>query len=421
MEPFSFVHASDLHIDSPFRGVTAQSPHIAAQLQEATARSYQNIIDLCISRKVDFLVIAGDIYDSADRQIQSQLTFLDGLKRLAEHNIQSFIVHGNHDPLRGWCASLNFEAARAHIFPVRPEAFLAERNGIPLANVVGMSYAEAREERNVVGDYKRISQNLDLNLFKIGILHSNVGNIAGHLNYAPCSVDDLKNAGFDYWALGHVHERNQLCDNPRIAYPGNSQGRHIREKGPRGALVVSVDRNKNSTSEFVATDCVRWEAVAIDIAGHQTIDTLDNTLEKALNKLLAQSDGRAVVCRVELTGRGVLYEKLKAENARDDLLARCRGKFSRRTPFLWLEQLDFKCSPQINFDEAIDREDLLAFVLRESAQIRDQNLQSEFADDLKSLLEHKLIGNDIFQLETDELEACLLAAETICVDLLESN
>lgn len=231
MESFSFVHAADLHIDSPFKGVTAHSPHIAAQLQEATARAFQNIVDLCIDNRVDFLVVAGDIYDSSDRQIQSQLAFLDGIKRLAQHNIQSFIVHGNHDPLKGWAKSLDFEAAQATVFPVRPTAAIATKDGRAIASLVGMSYAEAKEDRNVVGEYKRLVQDLHPDLFKIGVLHSNVGNIAGHANYAPCSLDDLKSAGYDYWALGHVHERKQLWPSPIIAYPGNSQGRHIRERG----------------------------------------------------------------------------------------------------------------------------------------------------------------------------------------------
>ncbi len=420
MNPFSFVHCSDLHIDSPFKGVTAQSARIALQLQAATMQSYQNIIDLCIERKVDFLVIAGDVYDSANRQIQAQLGFFDGLKRLADHDIRCYIAHGNHDPQTGWCKSLRFEDVKSTVFPVRATDFVIERRGIKLANIVGISYKEAKEERNLVGDFNRRLPELEPGLFNIAVLHCNVGNSAAHANYAPCSLQDLLSSKYDYWALGHVHERKTLSDRPAVVYPGNSQGRNIRERGPKGAVVVTVDAEARVTTEFVATDTVRWELGTIAIDEISTIDKLDERLMNALDRMKANADGRSLICRIELTGRGELYDKLKDDATRRQLISRCRAAFEREKQFCWLEQLDFRCAPCIDIEEAMRREDLLAFVLREAALARQSDIEKQFESELKPLV-NRLSGGSVPLLSSEDLQHCLREAELLCVDLLESS
>ena len=139
MTPFTFVHAADLHIGSPFKGVTAQSPAIAQALRDATVRSFQNIIDVCIESRAAFLVLAGDIYDGADRSIQSQLAFLEGLNKLSEHGISAYIAHGNHDPLDGWCSAIQLPP-HAHVFSDKLETrTVTDAKGHPLAFIAGIS------------------------------------------------------------------------------------------------------------------------------------------------------------------------------------------------------------------------------------------------------------------------------------------
>ena len=139
MDSFRFVHAADLHIDSPFAGVGDADNRVATRLREATYEAFQNLVDLCINQNADFLVIAGDVYDGADRSVRAQLRFRNGLEKLAQAGIQSFVVHGNHDPLDGWQSSISWPEG-VHIFGATPEWKNFEKNGEVVAAVQGMSY-----------------------------------------------------------------------------------------------------------------------------------------------------------------------------------------------------------------------------------------------------------------------------------------
>lgn len=215
---FSFIHAADLHLDSPFRGITAESPAIAELLQSATFDVYNSLIDLCIEKQVQFLLISGDIYDGADRSLRAQLRFRDGLKRLADNNIQAFIVHGNHDPYKGHSKSIDWPPG-VHVFNYRTaESIPVKIDDTTIAIVSGLSH----ENRNVKTNLAKKIKGDNSDLFQIGLLHCNVGRNTGHEDYAPCELEDLLNIGMDYWALGHVHERKVLHADPYVVYPGNT-------------------------------------------------------------------------------------------------------------------------------------------------------------------------------------------------------
>ena len=242
-----FVHAADLHLDSPFTGIRATAPENVAQaLYSATFDSYKNIVDLCISERADALLVAGDIYDGADRSLRAQRAFIDGLRSLDSAGIRSFVCHGNHDPLDGWEARLDY--------PTGCHRFSADFQAIPVftdepgrALVYGISYPTRDVYENLVSRLGRV----DERAFTIGLLHANVGGNADHALYAPCSLDDLARSGIDYWALGHVHTRQILRDRaPTVVYPGNSQGRHPNEAGARGVYLVEVDADGNISLDF---------------------------------------------------------------------------------------------------------------------------------------------------------------------------
>ena len=237
MESFRFVHAADLHIDSPFKGLMKLDSEIGRQLREATHAAFLNLIRLCIEEKVDFLVVAGDVYDGSDRSPQAQLRFRNGLAELAEHGIESFVVHGNHDPLDGRYSSIDWPEG-VHVYGATPSWITATRRGEPLADIQGVSYPTQVVTDNLALNF---SSPRNKNIFNIGMLHCNVGGMEGHDNYAPCSVDDLVGIGLDYWALGHIHMRQTLLEkSPAIIYPGNIQGRDPGETGARGCLIVDV-------------------------------------------------------------------------------------------------------------------------------------------------------------------------------------
>ncbi len=379
MESFRFVHAADLHIDSPFAGIGDADNRVATRLREATYEAFQNLVNLCINQKADFLVIAGDVYDGADRSVRAQLRFRDGISRLAAAGIQSFVVHGNHDPLDGWQSSISWPEG-VHIFGVTPEWKNFEKNGEVVAAVQGMSYPTREVTDNLA---IRFSPPESSNIFAIGLLHANVGANSAHPNYAPCTVEDLSESGIDYWALGHVHTRQTLKRAaPVIAYPGNIQGRHPNEVGARGALVVDVDPSGASRSEFVALDVVRWERSEVDISNIETIDSLDSAIRQATDNLSAQAEDRDVVCRLNLVGRGSLHEQLAAGGAVEDLLDAVRGTWSGGgSPWVWVERIVDSTRPAIDIESRAKQDDFLGATLKRAL------LSSIEADEINRLTE----------------------------------
>ncbi|MDA1279960.1 MAG: DNA repair exonuclease [Chloroflexi bacterium] len=361
MDSFRFVHAADLHIDSPFAGIGDADNRVANRLREATYEAFQNLVDLCVNSEADFLVIAGDVYDGADRSVRAQLRFRDGLSRLADAGIQTFVVHGNHDPLDGWQSSISWPQG-VHIFGATPEWVDVDKNGKTIAAVQGISYPTREVTDNLA---TRFSPPQSGDVFSIGLLHANVGAIKAHENYAPCTVEDLSSSGIDYWALGHVHTRQTLKRSaPVIAYPGNTQGRHPNETGARGALIVDVDSNGESKSEFVALDVVRWERDEVDISGIDTIDQLDSMIRQHTDNLSAQAEGRDVVLRLTLAGRGPMHEQLAAKSAVQDLLEAARDSWSGSTPWVWVEMIVDSTRPEIDMEARSKQDDFLGATLK---------------------------------------------------------
>ncbi|MCL6634993.1 MAG: DNA repair exonuclease [Peptococcaceae bacterium] len=262
---FCFVHAADLHLDSQFkgfgeviRGVGRIPEGVLRRLRNSTFEAFERILDLCIERKADFLLLAGDVYDAADRSLRAQIRFRDGLARLADAGIPAFVVHGNHDHCSGWRAGLEYPET-VHVFSHREvEARPLIRKGREIARIYGISYPGPV----VLEDYASRFVRDGGAPFAIALLHCNVGGMPGHENYAPCQLNTLFNRGFDYWALGHVHNRTVLNPAaPCVAYPGCPQGRHPREGGERGCFIVNVSGNGELSLEFVPVGTVRWEAV----------------------------------------------------------------------------------------------------------------------------------------------------------------
>jgi DNA repair protein SbcD/Mre11 len=421
MTPFTFVHAADLHIGSPFKGVTAQSPAIAQELRDATLKAFENIINLCIESQASFLVLAGDVYDGADRSIQAQLAFLEGLNKLSEAGISTYIAHGNHDPLDGWCSAIELPA-RAHVFSDKVETLtVTNSKGQPLAFIAGISYRSSKEERNLAKLFGKLDKAPAPDLFRIGVLHCNVGHDAAHANYAPCTAADLIGTRMNYWALGHVHERKIINENPWIAYPGNSQGRHVREPGARGCYVVKVLGPADVQIEFQATDAVRWLTTAVSIQGLQTINELEKTITIALDRLSQDAQGRPFVCRLSLQGRGALYHQLQQSNRLQEFLTHLRTKLKHITPFRWLEQLDFDCAPEIDVGEVRRRNDVTGFVLREAEELAAGDLKQTLLPVLAPLFTQSPAAKYLGELPEEQLRKLLEEASMLCFDKLENS
>jgi exonuclease SbcD len=347
IEPFRFLHTGDLHLDSPFRGVTAAAPPaVAAVLRESSTTAWRRVVGTAIEERVDFVVVAGDVFEHANRTLLGQTRFRDGLAELAAAGITSFVVHGNHDPLdgRSWAPSLEFPD-EAHRFGTRPGSAPVFRDGREIARVYGVSYDRAAVTRNLARELRR-EPGVP---YAVGLLHTNVGDRPGHANYAPCSLDDLRAAGMDYWALGHIHRPGIVSERDPVAvYCGIPQGRDPGELEARGAWLVEVDAAGRTTPSFVACDVVRWEPVEVGIERITDDEEMRRAILARLGDASDAAGGRSLVIRLRLTGRGPMHASLVRPGYAADLRTILNEQLPIEPPFGWVESIRDETRPEVD-------------------------------------------------------------------------
>lgn len=288
MPSFTFLHAADLHLDSPLRGLDADAP--TERIRGATREALDNLVTLAIERRVAFVLLAGDLYDGDQKDWRAGQFLVQQLGRLTREKIEVVAISGNHDADQVLTKKLNFPGMmRAS----KPET--RRLNGAPVA-VHGQSFAtQAVTENLALGYPERVD-----GLFNVGLLHTACGS-GDHVNYAPCSVADLARHGYDYWALGHVHTRSVVCRDPWVVFPGNIQGRHIKEEGSRGATLVTVDGGRVAV-EHQALDVLRWLRLDVDVTGAAGQEAVLNRVRFALDRAVLEAEARMLAVRVTLVG-----------------------------------------------------------------------------------------------------------------------
>lgn len=311
-----FVHAADLHLDSPFREVGRIREGLDEVLRDASLEAFDALIELCLAEQAEFLLIAGDVYDGGRRGVRSGSHLRRGLERLAAAGIPTLIVLGNHDPLDDGLGVESIEGVTVFRSGQPQTTTLSSESGTPVM-VHGVSFRTRSEEANLA---KRFARAEEPGL-QIGLLHCMVGSGDDHRPYAPCSVQDLLDAGFDYWALGHIHRSQTLNADPPIVYAGALQGRSPRpgERGAHGAMVVTFDDDGVVEVEHRALDRVRFAEIEVPIDGHEELDALERALEDAAAGVAEDADGRLILVRASLSGSGPLYSTLAADHALEDL------------------------------------------------------------------------------------------------------
>jgi len=388
MARLRFVHAADLHLDSPFRGIRSEAPeYVADSLRRATFDAYENIIALCLRESVDALLVAGDVYDGADRSLRAQLKFVDGLNHLDAAGIRSFICHGNHDPLDGWEARLSLPPGCVRFGPeVTGEPVFAD--ALERATVYGVSYPTREVRENLTPLFAQASLGGG---FGIGLLHANVGGNPNHDSYAPCSVTDLAETGLDYWALGHVHTRQVLRqERPTVVYPGNPQGRHPLETGERGVYLAEVDDYGAVSLDFRPVDVVRWETLEVGIAALEAEQELIDAIDSAAASCAEYAGGRSVVFRLTLSGRGPLHRWLRSAGTVEELRERVNERYAPSTSsgqaWLWCERIQADTASPVDREQVAQREDFAGDLARLGGELRaDPAALGELRDALRVL------------------------------------
>lgn len=418
MVPLKFIHAADLHLDSPFSGLSSLKPELATVFQEATFEAYDSLIELALRERADFLLVAGDIYDGADRSLRAQLRFRKGLERLAAANIPAYVVHGNHDPLDGWSSRLGWPEA-VTVFPgdgVRKAVY--RKDGREAAVIQGVSYPTREIKENLALQFSR----KDSDIFYIGLLHCNLGANTGHAPYAPCTVKDLEKAGLDYWALGHVHTRavHPLGDKALAVYPGNTQGRHPGESGERGAMLVTVDSGGGTEARFIATDRMRWESAALDLAGLSAVDDLLCALESLISGLVDKTGGCRLVLRISLEGRSALHSALNRSGELEGILSELRERQGSGMPQVWIDRLEDRTRPLIDLEKRRRSDPFLVGLLDEFETLLTglSSSREEILSGLGELYGNPRVRKNLSEPDESRLRELIERARTICVDRL---
>jgi len=298
-----FVHAADLHLDSPLRGLARYEGAPLQAIRGATRRAFENLIDLCLEEGAAFLLLAGDIFDGNWKDYSTGLFFAAQLARLRMADIAVVLIRGNHDAASQITRHLRLPE-NVHELSVRaPESFEIAPLGVL---VHGQGFATKAVTEDLASGYPAASRGA----FNIGLLHTSAGGREGHENYAPCRLETLVDRGYDYWALGHVHQREILARDPYIVFPGNLQGRHVRETGPKGASLVTVEDGRVTHVEHRPLDVIRWDRLEIDVSGSASGYEVVGLARDAIERSLARADGRPLAARVALFGETAAHSLL---------------------------------------------------------------------------------------------------------------
>jgi DNA repair protein SbcD/Mre11 len=390
---FRFVHTADIHLDSPLATLALRDSDLAELIGGATRKAFVSVVDLCLSEQVDALLIAGDLYDGEQTSMKTARFLADQLRRLDEAGIKTFIIRGNHDAESRITKELTLPDS-VKVFAGRTEAVSLGRGGLEVA-VHGVSFAHKHAPENLLPKFRSpVSGSVN-----IGMLHTSLDGSAAHSLYAPCRLVDLHDAGFDYWALGHIHQRFAEQGRAAIVMPGNPQGRDINEAGPKSATLVTIGDDRGMKLEERPTSVAQFERLRIDLAGADDWRDVLARIEKGLLAARAAAASEHLVARLKLTGPTPLAWRLRSDA---DLLAeesRMAGAAIGKT---WIDKVEFDCvAPRAN--ESAPQSDpvaeLHALMETEVAQSKAfQDALSEIAEELSRNLPHGsrdgLLGRD---------------------------
>lgn len=379
--PFRFIHAADIHLDSPLAGLSAYADAPADALRTATRDAFAGLVDLAVAEAVDFMVLAGDLYDGSWKDFSTGIFFAEMMGRLHRAGIACYLLLGNHDAESEMTRQLQLPPNVRRFRADRAETFEIEALQVALH---GRSFKHAATTDNLAAGYPAPRPGW----FNIGVLHTALQGHADHARYAPCTPQELAALGYQYFALGHVHEHAvTTVGGTTLAFPGNLQGRHAREPGPRGALLVSADGGQLTNVQRVHTDVLRWWVLDVDVSTARTLDDAVQAAGQRLRALPAELGwGLPLAVRVRLTGRSAAHGALftAATQLRAELLA--QAAMAAGSDALWIEKVQLHTEPALDADTLRARGDAVAQLQQALDQAcADPDLLAAIADELQAL------------------------------------
>lgn len=301
-ERISFIHAADLHLDSPFLGLANSPEKVYRAAQESTFKALKRLVEVAVEKDVDFILLVGDIFDEAIQSLKAHVKLRQAFEVLNKHHINVYMSFGNHDPIK---SQKHYEAYPDNVFIFPKEQVTTFNFPIdldPIVSIYGFSYEQRHIKRSKVEDFQRMNNDA---LFHIATMHGSLTGIGGHKTYAPFTLTDLLNKPFDYWALGHIHKRQILHKFPPIVYPGNLQGRHALESGEKGCYYVELTKSSSNLT-FIPLHTIQFTNLNLFVKKDQSIFDMEQLIEQKIGKLFEIQV--PLLIRLHLTGDEKLYE-----------------------------------------------------------------------------------------------------------------
>ena len=412
MSSFRFLHAADIHLDSPLKGLAGLEGNAAERIHTATREALDRLVGLAIEEQIAFLIIAGDLYDGDWRDYKTGLFFVCQMGRLHEAGIPVYLLYGNHDA--------ESQITRRLTLPDNVRVFGSRKpQSFKIDNLDVVLHGQSFGKRDVTDNLALAYPDPVNGAFNIGVLHTGLGGMGGHENYAPCSLNDLVNKGYDYWALGHVHQAQVLNERPHIVFPGNLQGRHVRETGAKGASLVTVEGGEVMDLVILHSDVVRWSLVPVDMENATNIgEAVDRVRQAIENAVATFADGRMLACRIELRGRTEIHGQLLA--AEDRLLAEARSSaLGLGEDTAWVEKVVIATESVLSPETLAEREDAIGELQRMLQEAgKDADLLHEIETDVGEMirrLPHDVradVEDIVLKAAIDGDHAALIAAVT---------
>lgn len=347
-----FIHAADIHLDSPLSGLAAYKDAPANLLRTVTRDAFTRLVDQAIEEAVDFMVIAGDLYDGSWKDYNTGHFFCREMGRLNKVGIPVYLLFGNHDADSEMTKKLTLPS-NVHQFESRKaNTFLINELKVALH---GRSYKDAATFENLATSYPAPVAGW----LNIGVLHTALEGNSEHANYAPCSLAELNAKSYQYWALGHVHEHAILQESPWVVFPGNLQGRHIRETGERGAIMVTADETGIQSVERLLVDVLRWHVVEVDASDVTTLEEVVRLIGRAFEQLITKTPDKIYLSvRVCIKGKTVAHGELFGleSQLREEVLGQAAGQGIDR---LWVEKVRIETEPIVDAAHMAERSDAI--------------------------------------------------------------
>lgn len=327
---FKFVHTADVHLGSPLRSLAARDPHLAKRVNSATLQAFESIVDLCLEESVDALLIAGDLHDGHQKSMSIAAKLRIQLARLQSADIPVFMIRGNHDAMS--------TVQREIELPSNVSIFGNKDKPIGLKNgrvyIHGVSFKNKTSQDSLLPNYAQPIPNA----INIGLLHTSLAGSTAHDVYAPCSIQELRDFGYDYWALGHIHKLQIHSENPTIVMPGIPQGRDIGEHGACSVTLVTVDDGGKCYLQQRTVGSAQFEHITLTLTSDEGLNpnALANTIFEKLESTQDTIDPLDLIARVEIRTSGALLYKLHRDKS---YLEELLQELTEPMDSLWIESI----------------------------------------------------------------------------------